>query len=467
MKINQFLSLLILSLLPCLIYIPKVKGQDTLSLKLLTIAQKGNIHEIVPGDSFPDVNNEKVVQYHSNTINLSSFKGRLIIIDFWNTYCSACIGALPKLEALQKKFGDSILIVPVTYQSESSIKQFLSIRKNMGKEINLLSIVEDTLLRQLFPHEADPYEIWIDSSGKIIAITDDYTVSEKNIREILMGKALKAKNKAGFRMVLDPYRPLLINNYGAPDSSFIYRSVITNHIDNLGVQRGIVSNAKITRIYLTNQTIIDLYKFAYGSLNKNYALWMDNDQLDKRVIRDISDSSKLIDRCEVGIRIDRSLFDKNYLYCYDLTLPPEFNKEEALKIMIQDLNRFFKLKSSVKKCKVMCLDLICSSKEKLNKFRLHNDIYEKYKSVEAGKSVSSDHSGITLSNNKLSDLVGLLNTYYRIPYIMNKTNYSDSVSMVLDFENIQLEGIKSELQKHSLDLLPKEYKLDMLVLSDK
>ena len=44
-------------------------------------------------------------------VRLSDFKGKVVLVDFWATYCLPCHEAIPELQALQDKFRDKGLEV--------------------------------------------------------------------------------------------------------------------------------------------------------------------------------------------------------------------------------------------------------------------------------------------------------------------------------------------------------------------
>src|SRR5690606_20613261 len=61
------------------------------------------------------------VQY----LSLGDFKDKLIILDFWATWCAPCITSLHKLDTLQVQFKDDLMVIPTSYEPESKVKPFL------------------------------------------------------------------------------------------------------------------------------------------------------------------------------------------------------------------------------------------------------------------------------------------------------------------------------------------------------
>ena len=55
------------------------------------------------GQTLPDHVYQNVINYQADTLKLSDFKGKLVILDFWGTRCLSCITAFPKMDSLQKK----------------------------------------------------------------------------------------------------------------------------------------------------------------------------------------------------------------------------------------------------------------------------------------------------------------------------------------------------------------------------
>lgn len=45
---------------------------------------------------------------------ISEFRGKVVVLDFWATYCKPCIEKLPQLQELAEKWGDKAAVVAVT-----------------------------------------------------------------------------------------------------------------------------------------------------------------------------------------------------------------------------------------------------------------------------------------------------------------------------------------------------------------
>ena len=171
-----------------------------LLLPILSGAQSPPVRALSIGDTVPDITITNVYNYPTSTIKLSDLKGKLVILDFWATWCGSCIQALPRLNALQKKYQDKLFIFLVNNEARKTaaediknIRSTFSVIKSVVKDEFVLptNLARDSSLDQLFPHGLLPHYVWIAPNGKIIAITSSAEVTDKNIKDILKGRRVE------------------------------------------------------------------------------------------------------------------------------------------------------------------------------------------------------------------------------------------------------------------------------------
>ncbi|HFS67948.1 MAG TPA: TlpA family protein disulfide reductase [Flavobacteriia bacterium] len=84
----------------------------------MLFSQNKKFNETILQSSFIDLN--------GNEINfeeiLGKHKGKKIILEIWASWCSDCVAAMPKVKALQKKYGDTVDFVFISM--DKSFKAF-------------------------------------------------------------------------------------------------------------------------------------------------------------------------------------------------------------------------------------------------------------------------------------------------------------------------------------------------------
>ncbi|MBE9603202.1 TlpA disulfide reductase family protein, partial [Pedobacter sp. MC2016-24] len=86
---------------------------------------QSKITKLIKNDIVPaEMSIGKLMNYKSKTAKFSDFRGKLVILDFWNTHCSPCVKELPGMDSLQKEFGRKIAIIPVTRNELPEIQSY-------------------------------------------------------------------------------------------------------------------------------------------------------------------------------------------------------------------------------------------------------------------------------------------------------------------------------------------------------
>ena len=109
------------------------------------------------------------VDINQKNVNLDDFKGKLIILNFWATWCAPCREEMPSLDDLQSNTKlNNLKIFPINIGQEDKIKS-----KSFFKELNIqnLEIYFDSpiTLAKKFSLRGVPTTIMFNKEGKEFA----------------------------------------------------------------------------------------------------------------------------------------------------------------------------------------------------------------------------------------------------------------------------------------------------------
>ena len=422
-------------------------------LASLSIAQSAPIKGLKVGDTMPDLNFDKILNYSEKKIKISDFRGKLLILDFWNAYCTVCLKEFPRLQTIQQKFGSKLMILAVGFDSrDGDIIKLIQKRKELSKPITIPSIVQslsDTTLRYHFPTQGYPHEIWIGPRGTIIGITDQFAVTEQNIDRVLATGSIDFKPYT-VKIKLDPDSDFLIQR--KKDNKILtYGSAITGYIDSLtivGSRFGTQFDSSITRLFLVNQTIFELYRLAYQRPD-----WKNRIMIEKKD----GQFYKVYSERNNGDNWQREKFNRENLFSYELILPKFYSVADACKVMIQDLDRYFCLSSNIEKRIVSYYALV--QKNPQGKYKSNN--------FSVGSSEFSDDGldAIFRNNANMGTIIGQLNDLIPDYNILNETGYNGKVNLEWHLSGkFTVDDIQRELKKYDLDLIFTQRPVDVLVL---
>lgn len=390
-------------------------------------AQK--IKPLSVGDIVPDIQLSHLIHSPGNNSKLSDFKSPVLLLDFWASWCSACVGNFGKLDQLQEmhpgQFKTLLINTKSTGDTVANIQNLLTkLRGLTGNHLNVPSLANDTLFDQLFPHEFVPHYVWLDASFRVIGITGSEAVTEQNVAALLKGERPSFITKVDNRS-FDAKQPLFFNNNGGPDR-FMFRSLITDYARGVGsgsfIKRD--STGLVTRISITNTPLLFLLKQAYQS--------------DFPVRRMVISKSVPLD---IQFRANDMSWEIKNSYCYELAIPP-VPLAKAYEYMQQDLQRYFGLLGSFVKeptdCYVLTADSSASLLAKTKGGKFSNHIFDPFDKE--------------LINGPVSTLALYLNNRLDLP-VVNETQITYNIDLVLpDKKELSIPELQLVLAKYGLHI---------------
>lgn len=396
-----------------------------------------SINNLKVGDHVPDLVISKIIRNNKSSAKLSDFKNQLIILDFWDTFCVNCIEALPKLDSLQKQFGNNVKILPVTYQSEAVMTTFFKNNKSV-KNIKLPCVVEDKILGSYFHYKFISHEVWI-YKGIVRAITFPDYVTAKNIKAILDGKVVDwpVKNDS------DDFNPKKLifvqseaDQYNTK-SNFLKYSGITGQRAGIDYNKGIVYD-----------TLANGYRASFFNYRIPMAFSMITNRIKPRnfiphpdrLILEVKDRSKYIYDPKEGSLTD---WEREHQFCYELVSAKSMTEKERLEYVYSDLNHLLGVNARWEKKRVKCLVLI-RTKEITNLDSLNR--------TRKGTKITMDFIPVYF-----------LDQTEKYPPAIDETGFKGNV-IIQPIETV--EDLKKQLQIYGCDIIEAEREIDVMVITE-
>jgi len=124
-------------------------------------AQKTDAKRANLNFSFKNIDGQKV--------SLTAFKGKVILLDFWATWCVPCKQEIPGFIDLQKKYGGrGLQILGVSVDDSLKMAKEYATGMKMNYPVLLAEGKED-ILKAYDPIPSIPVSIIIDRDGRIVA----------------------------------------------------------------------------------------------------------------------------------------------------------------------------------------------------------------------------------------------------------------------------------------------------------
>lgn len=393
------------------------------------------------GDNVPDVQLTNLINYPHKTARISDFKDKLLIIDFWATWCASCITHFPKMFSLQQSEAEKIIILLVnskdTRDTEAGIIAFLNKRKSL---YSFPSVVLDTNLNRLFPHHSLPHYAII-KNNKVVAITDAESINQTSIGHLLRDTAFTLFVKDD--NIFDKTKPLFINGNGGETPESIYRATVTGQVRGLNGYIGFqkIKNGLINRIYAVNQTLASLYIIAnpsYGEFENSRILYQ-------------TKSSEAYP----GARSNEDDISKRQ-FTYESLFPP-CDKVAALRIMCADLNRYFHLKIDSQYRDTLCYVLKLNNAKRISVASTN---------VKTETNIDEINKAPKYLNNLPIDYLRReLQEFYAIPFI-DETKLTSNVVLTLPSNLMDVVALTESLRKQGITLSREKRKVSYLTLTE-
>jgi cytochrome c biogenesis protein CcmG/thiol:disulfide interchange protein DsbE len=103
---------------------------------------------------------------HGDRVSLEQLRGRIVLLDFWASWCGPCAQSIPILNRIQTDFaGEPVTVLGVNVEPELSARQLAAAHDAFGTEFP--SVRDDGGLEEAYGVTSLPTLIVIDGEGQV------------------------------------------------------------------------------------------------------------------------------------------------------------------------------------------------------------------------------------------------------------------------------------------------------------
>lgn len=239
--------------------------------------------QLTVGENVPYRGEMPVLNWAKSEIDLEEYQDRVVVLEFFDTYCATCIEGMPLLQQVQQQMEDKLLVLMVTWQAKEVVEKFYKNNRFLKeKQVKLPTIVGDTLLRKYFPHQGVPHTVFL-YQGKVQGVTYPDYVKERFIEELYDTEKLSVPQKNDFRE-----QAALLDH---EENNVIGSVKLTGYQESLEQKPGLTierdSLSDVYKTYFYNVGILNAYKAMFAYIKKPTFMLTD-----QRIIWKVKDPSR-------------------------------------------------------------------------------------------------------------------------------------------------------------------------------
>jgi len=334
-------------------------------------------------------------------LSLSELHGKIIVLEFWATYCSPCIPSLKHFDKLQAQFGKAVKFIAISEENRNKIDAFIA-----KKGLKNITFAKDSghRLNTMFYHHFIPHTIVIDQDGVVQAFCSPDQIDQFVIEKLINREPVVFKMKHEYQE--ESYAE---TTKSLPNDE---RTTILNKPKNQ-IYKIELSNYKVggnTEFIKESSTE---YKFINCPLTLIFQIL--HNQKNSRVLLEVNDKSKYA-------------FETQNLYCFELNVPDYLGKNIQT-VGLQQLALLFPLKSKIE--------------------NRNQKVFSIQKSDLQGAVSNVDSTGIIQKGSTINDLMNYLENNPQLVDnlpVINESGLPENTLVDLDWFQNYRDSIENRLR---------------------
>lgn len=115
-----------------------------------------------------------------DNVSLSDYKGKVVLVNFWATWCAPCLKEMPKLNEMQAELGDKGLqVISISADDPKDLAKVKITTKRMKYTPVVLLDTEAKALSTYNPNKDMPYTFIVSPDGEIAHTKKGFTEGDE------------------------------------------------------------------------------------------------------------------------------------------------------------------------------------------------------------------------------------------------------------------------------------------------
>lgn len=123
------------------------------------------------GHQKESIENAVFTDWDGNTISVKDFEGKIVLIDFWETWCGPCRSAFQVFEKVTDELGDDVVIIAASSRFQDSEEE---IRTFIEENSYSFYFVDGGELARELEIEGIPYKVFLGRDGRFLKSQTGY-----------------------------------------------------------------------------------------------------------------------------------------------------------------------------------------------------------------------------------------------------------------------------------------------------